>query len=127
MFDRVVAASSVANVPIYGIDHLAQQASAVPSDAVTPRPATVAVTKVRRPSDMPSGSLGALVRMTGGALTDAADGPHQLVRDTRQFYRVVYRQPEMSRGSGSRFRQVDVRARRTDVLVRTRERYQLSN
>ncbi len=120
VFDRVVAASSVAHVPIYGIDPRAQQASA---EAVKPHPATVAVTKVRRPSDMPSGSLGALVRMTGGALTDAADGPHQLVRDTRQYYRVVYRQPEVPRGSRNQVRQVDVRFRRPDVAVRARQLY----
>lgn len=122
VFDRVVAASSLANVPIYGIDQPPEQASAVRSDTVTPLSA-VAVTKVRRPSDMPSGNLGSLARLTGGTLAALADGPHQLVRDTRQYYRLTYRQPEVRRGPGNQLRQVHVRSRRTDVLVRTRERY----
>jgi len=126
VFDRVVAASSIANVPIYGFDPRAQHAPDLRGRGITQTPAVVAVTKVRRPSETPRGSLGVLARTTGGTVTGAAersDGAHQFVGETRQYYRVVYRQPEVPRGSRNQFRKVEVRVRRTDVAVRTRERY----
>nr|WP_291986142.1 VWA domain-containing protein [Luteitalea sp.] len=127
VFDRVVAASSIANVAIYGVDPGTQHAPDLRGAGITHTPAVGAVTKVRRPSETPSGSLVVLARTTGGTVTSAAegatDGAHQFVGDTRQYYRVVYRQPEVPRGSRNQFRKVEVRVLRPDVAVRTRELY----
>jgi VWFA-related protein len=50
VFDRVVAASSIANVPIYGVDPRAQHAQDPRGGAITQTPRVIALTKVRRPS-----------------------------------------------------------------------------
>lgn len=122
VFDRVIAASSVASVPIYATDVPGQQ-EAAPHDADTlPR----AAARGRRPSGTPRGTLGMLTAATGGTVNGAprhADSVDQMVRDSRQYYRVTYRQPEMSRGSRKDFRQILVRVRRQGVAVRARELY----
>jgi VWFA-related protein len=126
-FDRVVAASSIAHVPIYGIDPRALQAATAPTDASAHPRAAMTVPRPRRPSDIPRGSLEVLARTTGGVLTRAADRPadgaHRVVRDTRQYYRLSYAQPGGRRTSPHQFRRVEVRVRRSGVEVRAREQY----
>lgn len=124
VFDRVVVSAAVAKLPVYGTDPRAPQPSAMQAAPTTPRPEAVASPKVRRPSDMPRGGLGGLAQITGGTLTGPAAGPadaaHQLVRDTRQFYRLVYRQPVLTRSLRNQLRSVEVRVQRIGVSSRAR-------
>ncbi len=127
LFDRIIAASSRANVAIYVVDVSGQQKPALPTQATTRSRAAGAVTAARRPSDAARGSLAMLAALTAGTVTAAPDGltegVHQMVRDTRQYYRAVYRQPEVSRGERDEFRHIHVRVRRPGVEVRARTRY----
>lgn len=122
VFDRIIAASSEAGVPVYAADVPGQQ-EATPHDAgAQPR----AAARSRRPSGTPRGSVGLLAAATGGALQGPsrhAESVHQMVGDSRQYYRVTYRQPDVSSGNRREFRQVLVRVRREGVVVRARELY----
>jgi VWFA-related protein len=123
-FDRVVAASAVANVSIYGVD-VSGQASADRHGA-TAQILRGEPVRTRRPSDTPSGDLAMLSGITGGTVSavvdGVAEGVHQLVRDSRQYYRVTYRQREVRSGSRDGFRTIEVRVRRPGVEVRTQTR-----
>lgn len=122
VFDRIIAASSVAGIPVYAAD-VPGQPEVTPHDAGT-RPRATA--RSSRPSGTPRGSLGLLVTATGGALHGPprhTESVYQMVRDSRQYYRVSYQQPTVSRGSRKDFRQILVRVRTKGIAVRARELY----
>lgn len=74
------------------------------------------------------GSLGTIAMHTGGSLTVdtndlAADIP-QIVRDSRQYYRLAYVQPEPAKGKRQpRTRRIEVKVDRRGVDVRARQQY----
>lgn len=74
------------------------------------------------------GSLGTFAMHTGGTLTVdtndlTADIP-RIVRDSRQYYRVAYVQPEPAEGKVQpRTRAIEVKVERRGVEVRARQRY----
>lgn len=74
------------------------------------------------------GSLGRLSSYTGGALTvdtnDLGKDIPRVIRDSRQYYRLVYVQPEAEAGKAQPpIRRIQVRVSRPGVEVRTRQQY----
>lgn len=132
MYLDVIRDAALANVAIYAID---------PRGLIAPTPGMgagggiasamaasmnggAAASMARRRF----GSLGTIAMHTGGTLTVdtndlTADIP-RIVRDGRQYYRVVYVQPEPAEGQDQpRTRAIEVKVERRGVEVRARQRY----
>lgn len=74
------------------------------------------------------GSLGTIAMHTGGSLTvdtnDLAVDIPQIVRDSRQYYRLAYVQPEPAKGKTQpRTRRIEVKVDQRGVDVRARQQY----
>jgi VWFA-related protein len=133
VFGRIIAASAATNVPIYGVDVRGPQnpapqlSGASGPQAAAKHETSMVETAAGRRTGMPYGSLENMATATGGTLTaarnDLASGVHQLVRDSRQYYRIAYAQPEVPKRDRDKPRRLEVRVRRGGVEVRARQRY----
>lgn len=131
-YDEVVAATALTNTAIYGVDPRGLMASAPVLAVATGRDAVTAVASMAQDvaNKMEAryhGTLGLMATSTGGTLTTdrnnlAADVP-TMIRDSRQYYRIVYLQPEVPADELTRPRRIDVSVTRRDVEIRARQRY----
>lgn len=131
-YDEVVAAAALTNTAIYGIDPRGLQASLPAPPTGTDREIVTAVGQAAQAvadaiEGRYHGSLGLMAASTGGTLTTdrnnlTADVP-TMIRDSRQYYRLVYVQPDVPADDVGKPRTIDVKVTRRDVDVRARRRY----
>lgn len=131
-YDEVVAAAALTNTAIYGIDPRGLGAAPPTIATGTSRDIVSQVGLVAQAtgdahSDRYYGSLGLMATSTGGTLTTdrnnlAADVP-TMIRDSRQYYRVVYLQPDVAEDDLKKPRRIEVVVDRPDTKVRARQRY----
>lgn len=131
-YDEVVAAAALTNTAIYGIDPRGLGAAHPTIATGTSREIVSQVQLVAQAagdahSDRYYGSLGLMATSTGGTLTTdrndlAADVP-TMIRDSRQYYRVVYLQPDVVEDDLKKPRRIEVVVDRPDTKVRARQRY----
>lgn len=131
-YDDLVSVAALTNTAIYGIDPRGLQAAipTVPTGNNSDIVAAVGQTAQAVADAMEvryHGSLGLMATSTGGTLTTdrnnlAADVP-TMIRDSRQYYRLVYVQPDVPADDVGKTRAIDVKVTRRDVDVRARRRY----
>jgi VWFA-related protein len=127
----VVRAAALSNIVVHGVDPrglLAPQ----------PAPATGQQTSVEAARGMAEnraasnaarrfGALGLVAASTGGQMVidhNAPDaGLSQVIRESRQYYRLAYIQSDIPPGDRARPRTITVRVAREDVQVRARSAY----
>ncbi len=131
-YEQVVAAASVANVAIYAIDPRGLEAVApvINVDGNHMAAAIAGGTIQAATSEMLIryyGTLGFLSASTGGTLTvdtnNLAKGLPKMIRDSKQYYRLAYQQPEVAADERTRPRRISVSVTRPDVVVRARTTY----
>ena len=131
-YERIIAASALANVAVYGVDvrGLVAQAPDVSGGgpaASAQSAGTAAATAAQQRADTLYGSLGRMALATGGTLTaernDLMAAVRQMIDDTRQYYRIAYVQPDIPRRDRGKVRRIEVNVRRPGVNVRARQRY----
>lgn len=133
MYREVIRDASVANAAIYAIDP--RGLLAPPPGGPAGVPSIAAAVTPSRGIDSGSsmaarrfGSLGTIAMHTGGTLTVdtndlAADVP-AIVRDSRQYYRLAYVQPDPEPGKAQpATRRITVKVDRPDAQVRARQVY----
>jgi len=132
-YRRVLAAAARANVAIYGIDPRGLTAG-FPRIGTGGNRDAVAVASGAAQASADAmigryyGSLGLLALNTGGGLTvdtnDLGKRIPEMLRDSRQYYRVAYVQPDPTPGKPHpSTRRIEVKMERSDVVVRARQRY----
>lgn len=132
MYMDVVREAALANVAIYAID---PRGLIAPSPGLSTGPSGAGAVMARvgaaSSSSMAArrfGSLGTIAMHTGGTLTvdtnDLARDIPRIIRDSRQYYRLAYAQPEPGRGKRQpRTRRIEVEVDRRGVEVRARQMY----
>lgn len=131
-YDDVVAATALTNTAIYAIDPRGLTASAPDISASTDRDAVAAVSGAASAvtdaiEGRYHGSLGLMATSTGGTLrtdrNDLTGGIDEMIRDSRQYYRLAYVQPDVPADELTRPRRITVSATRSGVDMRARQRY----
>jgi len=129
-YRAVVRAAALSNIVVHGID---------PRGLLAPQPAPAtqgtSVDAVRGSAENRAasnaarrfGALGLLAGSTGGRMVVDHNAPDaglaQVIRDSRQYYRLAYVQPGIPAAERSRPRTITVRVSRDDVQVRARSAY----
>lgn len=131
-YEQVVAAASAANVAVYAINPRGLEAPVPLIGTGGNRDAAqVAGSTAQRVTDaMVSryyGTLGRISASTGGTLTADSnalrDGVSTMLRDSRQYYRLAYRQPDVASDAHGKARSISVSVNRPGVDVRARSSY----
>lgn len=134
MYQDVIRDAARANVAVYAIDPRGLIAP-VPGGNVAQNGAMTMTAAMRGGHQQgPTmaarrfGSLGTISAHTGGTLTvdtnDLARDIPRIIRESRQYYRLAYAQPEVDAGKRqSRTRRIDVKVQRPGVQVRARQVY----
>ena len=131
-YDDVVAATALTNTAVYGIDPRGLTVSIPVISAPTDREVVAAAGQMAGAATDAlegryHGSLGLMATSTGGTLrtdrNDLAGGIGELIRDSRQYYRIAYHQPDVPASELGRPRRIEVSVTRRDVDVRARRRY----
>lgn len=131
-YEQVVAAASVANVAIYAANPRGLEATApVISTWRNSEAAFSAGMTMRSSADAMltryRGTLGSLTASTGGTLTVDTNNPAKgipgMIRDSRQYYRLAYVQPDVPQDEKASVRTIDVSVSRRGVAVRARTAY----
>lgn len=132
MYMDVVRDAALANVAIYAID---PRGLIAPSPGLSAGPSGAGAMMARvggaTSSSMATrrfGSLGTIAMHTGGTLTvdtnDLARDIPRIIRDSRQYYRMAYAQPEPERGKRQpKTRRIQVEVDRRGAEVRARQQY----
>lgn len=131
-YDDVVATAALTNTAIYGIDPRGLMAGFPTMATGTSRAIVSRLETEGRDSGTAHvnryyGSLGLMATSTGGTLTTdrnnlSVDVP-TMIRDSRQYYRLVYLQPDVAEDDLKKPRRIDVTVTRRDVDVRARRQY----
>lgn len=132
-YRRVLRAAAFANVAVYGIDPRGLTAGApIRAPGGDGIAAAVAAQAAQTGADVMLGryygSLGLLAMNTGGTLTvdtnDHGKRIPQIMRDSRQYYRLAYVQPDPEAGQPQpATRRITVKVERPGVEVRARQLY----
>ncbi len=139
-YRAVLRYASTANVAVYAVDPrglMADQPVPVSREPVTDARAAFATSRSGLPTSLAQeladamaarrfGSLGQMAYQTGGLLTvdrnDLQKDIPRIIQDSRQYYRLVYVQPD-AEGAERRTRRIDVKVSRPGVEVRARREY----
>ncbi len=131
-YDDVVAATALTNTAVYGIDPrgltVANPVISASTDrAVAEAAGQTVVTATDALEGRYHGSLGLMATSTGGTLrtdrNDLTGGIDEMIRDSRQYYRLAYLQPDVPDDKSGKPRRIDVSVTRRDVDIRARRRY----
>ncbi len=131
-YEQVVAAASVANVVIYAANPRGLEATApVITTWQNSRAASTSGMTIGRAADAMltryHGSLERLSTSTGGTLTVDTNNPAKglpgMIRDSTQYYRLAYVQPDIPQEERASVRKIDVSVSRRGVAVRARTAY----
>ncbi|BCS32086.1 hypothetical protein TBR22_A12940 [Luteitalea sp. TBR-22] len=129
-YDKLVAVMADTNVSIYGIDPRGLEAPFPDMSGASPGQAAAmagreAQARVDQMSSRYYGALGLMASSTGGTLTtdrnDLTAGVATMVGDSRRYYRLAYRQPDVAADKTPR--SVQVKVTRPGVDVRSRRYY----
>lgn len=131
-YDDVVATAALTNTAVYGIDPRGLQGSSPTIVTGAERDIVAAAAMTLQSAgdahiERYYGSLGLMATSTGGTLTTdrnnlSVDVP-TMIRDSRQYYRLVYLQPDVAEDDLNKPRRIDVTVTRRDVDVRARQQY----
>ncbi len=131
-YDDVVAATALTNTAVYGVDPRGLTVSNPVISAPTDRDVVAVAGQTARTftdalEGRYHGSLGLMATSTGGTLrtdrNDLAGGIDEMIRDSRQYYRLAYVQPDVRGDELGRPRRIEVSVTRRDVDIRARRRY----
>ena len=129
-YDQLVGATAATNVAIYGIDPRGLEAPFPANYGANPRGGAAmagqeAQFRVNLMASRYYGSLGLMASSTGGTLTtdrnDLTRGVSTMIADSRRYYRLAYRQPDVP--EPKKLRSVQVTIARPGVEVRSRRSY----
>ncbi len=131
-YEDVVAAAATANVAIYAVNPVGLEAAVPAVRATSDREAVEAVSSAAQQATSAMlgryyGTLGRLSTSTGGTLVadsnDLVRGVEEMLRDSRQYYRMAYRQPQVPEDGTRTPRAISLRVSRPGVKVRARTAY----